>query len=147
MGLVTVALQVSREYKLCWRTAAWRELSYSAQKQIRPFIKGIIPGHLSLLSYLYSVLKRKPSTALCLRSKNSSIAGFSSPAAGLQPQSCLQKGQHGKRLSSLGFPHPITPLHPGSAAKDEMKLQAPHQLCNSTHSFCISSPLAQLGQD
>lgn len=148
MGLVTVALQVSREYKLCWRTATQSELNYSTQKQIRPFIKGKIPGHLSLLSYLYSVLKRK--LALCLRSKSSSIAGFSSPAAGLQPQSHLQKGQCGKGLSSPGFPHPITPLHPGSIAEDEMKLQAPHQLCNSIPwrtLFCIPSPLAQLGQD
>lgn len=69
MGLVTVALQVSHEYNVCWKTATWRELSYSAQKQIRPFIKGMIPGHLSLLSCLYSVPKRKTNTTLCPRSK------------------------------------------------------------------------------
>lgn len=92
MDLVTVALQVSHEYRLCWKIAAQRELSYSARKQTKPFIKGEFPGHLSLLSYLYSFLKRKSSTALCLRSKSSSIAGFGSPDAGLQPQSPLQKG-------------------------------------------------------
>lgn len=60
MDLVTVALQVSHEYRLCWKTAAQRELSYSAQKQTKPFIKGEFPGHLSLLSYLYPFLKRSP---------------------------------------------------------------------------------------
>lgn len=95
-GLVTAALQVSCEYKVCWSTAAQRELSYSAQKQIKPFIKEIIPGHLSLLSYLYSFLRRKPSTALCLSSKNSSIAGFSSPLLGFSHGAACRRDRPGK---------------------------------------------------
>jgi len=84
------------------------EPGYSAQEQTRPFTKGIIPGHLSLRSYLYSVLQRKPSTALCPRSNSPSIAGVGSPAAGLQPRSCSQQGECGKGLSSPGFPRPVT---------------------------------------
>lgn len=149
MDLVTVALQVSHEYRLCWKIAAQRELSYSARKQTKPFITGEFPGHLSLLSYLYSFLKRKSNTALCLRSKSSSIAGFSSPDAGLQPQSHSQKGLCGEGFPALGFPHHITLCIPNSSAEDE-KFWAPHQplyFCSLAPSFCIPSPSAQLGQD
>lgn len=131
-----MALQVSHEYRLCWKIAAQREPSYSARKQTKPFRKGEFPGHLSLLSYLYSFLKRKSSTALCLRSKSSSIAGFSCPDAGLQPQSHLQKGRCRKGLSALGFSHPITLCIPNSSAKDE-KFWAPHQPLY----FCSLAPL------
>lgn len=58
-------------------------------------------------------LRERPTPLSARDQKNSSIAGFSSPTAGLQPQSCSQKWQYRKGLSSPGFLHPSP--HPSAS--------------------------------